>query len=60
MTSKQATPAQVRHFYKDQGYEVRITKDGHVSFRYPFNDALWKDGRFVSEYRVDDGQVHLT
>lgn len=61
MTATKATAAQVRKHYKDQGYEVVIQKDGYVSFRFPASDALWKDGRYVSEYRLDDrGNVHLT
>jgi len=52
-----ATAAQVRKHYIDQGYEVRISEDGHVEFRH---DGAWMEGRYVSEYRVVDGNVHLT
>lgn len=56
-----ATTAQVRKHYKDLGYEVKINRDGYVGFRYPARDAIWKDGRYVSEYRIDDrGNVVLT
>lgn len=53
----QATAAQVREHYKAQGYEVRIAKDGRVTFR---KDGTWREGRWVCEYRVDNGQVVLT
>jgi len=55
-----ATTAQVRKDYQDQGLIVRISKDGHVTYRHPA--ALnWSEGRYVSEYRVDDrGNVVLT
>lgn len=56
-----ATTKQVRDYYKAQGYEVNIQSDGHISYRYPARDAIWKDGRYVSEYRVtEDGNVHPT
>lgn len=59
MTTK-ATEQQVRKHYDDQGLVVRISKDGHVTYRYPA--ALnWSEGRYVSEYRLDDrNNVHLT
>lgn len=55
-----ATAKQVREHYKAQGLQVSIQKDGHVSYRVPFGDALWREGRYVSEYRIIDGQVVLT
>jgi hypothetical protein len=51
-----ATTAQVRAYYKAQGYEVRISRNGRVEFR---RDGAWLEGRFVSEYRIIDGQVVL-
>jgi hypothetical protein len=58
-TMKPATEKQVRADYKRQGYEVRINKpEGHIRFREP--GGFWREGRYVSEYRIDDrGNVHL-
>lgn len=59
----QATIAQVRKHYEDQGYEVAIrgdhgAADRHIEFRKPGGE--WREGRWLSEYRVtDDGNVHL-
>lgn len=55
-----ATEKQIRDHYRAQGYEVHIQKDGHVSFRYPAADALWKEGRYVSEYVIVNGHVVLS
>ena len=55
-----ATRKQIRAYYVQQGYEVKITKDDHVAFRVPLRDALWKDGRYVSEYCIVDGKVVLS
>jgi hypothetical protein len=53
-----ATEAQVRESYKSLGYEVRITRDGHVTYRA--RGTAWLEGRWVSEYVViDDGSVIL-
>jgi hypothetical protein len=56
----QATAEQVRKDYQAQGLVVRISKDGHITYRHPA--ALnWSEGRWVSEYRVtEDGKVVLT
>ena len=56
-----ATQAEVRKHYEDQDLEVRIddVASGHVLFRKP-GERLWNEGRWVSEYRVVDGQVVLT
>lgn len=52
-----ATADQVLKHYRDQGYQVRIDADGRVEYRL---DGDWLEGRWVSEYRVDDtGAVHL-
>lgn len=51
------TPAQVRAHYQDQGYEVRIAKDGHVTYRK--DGGEWLEGRWVSEHRLVDGSVVL-
>lgn len=53
-----ATVDQVRKHYADQGYQVKIDDEGHVYFRKTGHE--WQEGRWVSEYRVDDkGNVHL-
>lgn len=51
------TPEQVRSHYKIQGYEVRIAKDGHVTYRK--DGGAWLEGRWVSEYRLIDDTVVL-
>lgn len=54
MTAKtrKATAAEVRAYYRAQGYEVRISRDeGHVTYREP--GGMWLEGRWVSEYVVD-------
>lgn len=58
--SKRATRRQVRQRYASLGYQVRINKDGYVAYRYPARDALWLNGRYVSEYRVLGNQVVLS
>jgi hypothetical protein len=52
------TAADVRNHYKDQGYEVRIDRHGHVAYRRP-GEKIWLEGRWVREYRFTDGQVTL-
>lgn len=59
-----ATAAQVRAHYKAEGYEVRIGRDGRVRYRpdpdyHPGCASEWLEGRFVSEYRIVDGNVWL-
>jgi phenolic acid decarboxylase len=57
--TNQATTAQVRQSYRDQGYEVRITNTGHVSYR-GHGHGGWLEGRWVSEYRLDgNGEAYL-
>lgn len=56
--STTATTTQVRKYYKNQGYEVKINKDGHVMFRHA--GGPWLDGRWVTEYRVTGGIVRLS
>ena len=56
--STTATTAQVRLHYKNQGYEVKINKVGHVMFRR--DGGPWLDGRWVQEYRVTGGIVRLS
>lgn len=58
MTNQTAAAAQVRKHYKDQGYEVRISREGRVEFRRE-GDSMWLDGRWVSEYRIIYGAVVL-
>lgn len=57
MTSRKATAAEVRAHYKARGYQVRITREGHVTFRNV--GEAWLEGRWVEEYRVVDGSVVL-
>jgi hypothetical protein len=45
----------VRKHYEDQGYEVRIDEGGHVEFRT--GDKPWRDGYWLTDYRVFDGHV---
>lgn len=54
----EATKTEIRTHYTDQGYEVKIDRDGHVTYRENADDP-WLEGRWVSEYRVIDGQVVL-
>ena len=54
MTNHPATAAEIRAHYKSLGDAVRIRRDGRVEFRRN-GDGPWLDGRWVSEYRVDDG-----
>ena len=53
------TRTQLRRYYLDQGYEVRIDIKGHVTFKLP-DDVYWLDGRFITEYRNIDGYIVLT
>jgi hypothetical protein len=53
MTTRNATTAEVRKLYKDQGHTVRIDREGHVEFKHEGNGP-WLEGRWVSEYRADD------
>lgn len=43
------TIAQVRQHYRDMDCQVRISRDGHVTFRNP-QGRSWLEGRYVSEY----------
>jgi hypothetical protein len=52
-----ATAKQIRKYYTDQGYQVRIDAEDHIFFRRTGRE--WQEGRWVSEYRVIDGQVVL-
>lgn len=56
--AKQATKSEIRTHYTDQGYEVKISRDGHVTYRMNAGDA-WLEGRWVSEYVVEDEKVIL-
>lgn len=47
----------IRKHYKDQGYELEISRDGHVQFREP--GGVWLEGRWVSEYRIIGENVVL-
>lgn len=58
---KQATATQVRAYYVKQGFDVRITMAGQVSFRKSEHEGPWLDGRWVSDYWVDrERGVYLT
>lgn len=60
MTTRKATRQDVKVHYNDQGYECRISKDGHVTYRMDI-DKPWREGRYVTEYVKDDrDNVHLT
>lgn len=52
-----ATATQIRNHYKAQNFEVRISRDGHVTFRR--DGGAWLEGRYVGEYVVINGQVAL-
>jgi len=57
MTTQPATRAEVRKHYEDQGCEVIIDRDDHVT--YGAIDG-WHEGRWVSEYVIDnEGMVYL-
>ena len=51
MTPRQATPAEVREHYKSNGHAVRISRDGHVTYK-AHGGGPWLEGRWVDEYRV--------
>ncbi|HCJ70679.1 hypothetical protein [Agrobacterium pusense] len=53
MTDRNATAAEVRKLYKDQGHTVRIDREGRVEFKRD-GEGSWLEGRWVSEYRVDE------
>jgi hypothetical protein len=53
--SQKATKEQVRAWFKAQGYEVCIDRDDSIVFRKP--GESWREGRWVSEYRIIDGEV---
>jgi hypothetical protein len=57
--TKQATAAEIRTHYRELGQEVRISKDGHVTYRPEDIGGQWLEGRWVSEYRIDDAGVVL-
>ena len=52
--TRTATTAEVRKFHKEQGREVRISRDGRVEYRDE-GDAMWLEGRWVEEYKVEAG-----
>ena len=56
MTNSKATFSDIRAFYRADGREVRISRNGHVTFR-DRGETQWREGRWVSEYVVRDGQV---
>lgn len=54
----QATTKQVRTYYKAQGCDVRISRDGHVTYRKD-GDSMWLEGCWVDDYRVDADTMHM-
>jgi hypothetical protein len=55
----------VRQYYKNRGYEVHISREGHVTYRPADHQkngvgCEWLEGRYVSEYIVIDGNIHLS
>lgn len=64
MTDTPATAKQVREYYGSMGHEVRINGGGRVTHRpdpdrHPGASGAWLEGRWLSDYRVIDGTVHL-
>jgi len=62
--TRTSTVREVRKFYKEQGCKVRISNDGHVTFKAQ-PDGPWLEGRWVEEYRTtfygpNDFTVRLT
>ena len=53
-----ATAAEVNAHYTAQDCEVRIDDDGHIEFSRD-GGQTYLEGRWVSEYRMIDGQVVL-
>jgi len=58
-----ATEKQIRTHYRQHGYEVRISRDGHVRFR-PANrikqdTGSWQEGRYIEDYIHTEGQTVL-
>lgn len=51
--TRQATAAEVRKFHQDRGRDVRISRDGRVTFRDE-GETMWLEGRWVEEYKADD------
>jgi hypothetical protein len=52
-TGTNATQAQVRAHYKAEGCEIKITRDGHVTYRH--DGGIWLEGRWVEEYYYTAG-----
>jgi hypothetical protein len=59
-----ATPAQIRKHFKESGFEIHISRDGHIKFRrnrdvFPGAPTAWLHGTWVSEYHVTrDGRLY--
>ena len=53
MTARQATPAEIIKSFTSDDRTVRISRQGRVEFRRG-GSGPWLEGRFVSDYRVDD------
>jgi hypothetical protein len=46
-----ATQSEIRAEYNRRGHEVRISRDGHVTYKSISISGPWLDGRFADEYR---------
>ena len=53
-TKTTPTHAEVRMAHKAVGNEVKISRDGHVTYR-PEGTTMWLEGRWVEEYNRHDG-----
>ena len=57
MSTRSATAAEVRNYYTSKGFAARI-REGRITYRC--EGGPWMEGRWVSEYRVDEnGQIFL-
>jgi hypothetical protein len=62
-TARTATAKEVRDHYRALDKSVRITRDGHITFRANAvgsrDNRAWLEGGYVEDYRVtEDGNVH--
>lgn len=53
MTTRTATKTEIRNHYKDDGHTVRISRDGHVTFKRD-GEGEWLEGRYVEEYKMTE------
>jgi len=47
--------------FHQRGYDVMISRDGHITFcvSHAGRHEPWRDGRYISEYRIVDGMYEL-